>query len=228
MKHIKKILPVLLILFIVALVVTAPFLIKINDISCQSQYGPCSPDVSQKLDSFKGKSLAAAKKGISGELKSDSTILNFAFQLKFPSTLKVDLIENKAYYALVGKDLTNYFLVDKEGYVIKILPGTNLPRVIVDNPPPNVGEKVGDKEIFSLKIISDLWNLYQIKEGIMTVDGMTVILSQGIKVIFPLEGDKDVLMGSLQLILSRLNGEAKDFKINVSIIDLRFKNPVLK
>lgn len=228
MPKLKAVLPLGLILLLVASIILLPFFIKIKSISCQSQYGPCSNDLNQKLDSYKGKSLREVKKGITRALKNDSTISQFSFQLKFPATLKIDLIEDKALFALVKAGESNFFLVNKDGTVIKIVTETNLPRVILEATPPNVGEKLSSENIFALKIVYDLWSLYQIKEGAISQNFLTIMHTTGIKVIFPLEGDKDLLIGSLQLILSRLNAGIKDSKINVSIIDLRFKNPVLK
>ena len=228
MRQLKAILPIGLILLLVASFFLLPFFIKIKNISCQSQYGPCSNDLNQKLDGYKNKSLREAKKGITRELKNDNTISQFSFQLKFPATLKIDLIEDKALFALVKANDPNFYLVNKDGTVIKIVAETNLPRVILESTPPNVGEKVSSENLFALKIVYDLWTLYQIKEGAITQNYLTIMHPTGIKVIFPLEGDKDLLIGSLQLILSRLNGATKDSKINVSTIDLRFKNPVLK
>ena len=228
MSKLEAILPLGLILLLVASFFLLPFFIKIKNISCQSQYGPCSNDLNQKLDGYKNKSLREAKKGITRELKNDNTVSQFGFQLKFPATLKIDLIEDKALYALVKESDPNFFLVNKDGTVIKIVAETNLPRVILESTPPNVGEKVSSENLFALKIVYDLWTLYQIKEGAITQNYLTIMHPTGIKVIFPLEGDKDLLIGSLQLILSRLNGATKDSKINVSTIDLRFKNPVLK
>ena len=228
MRQLKAILPIVAILLLVASFFLLPFFIEIKNISCQSQYGPCSNDLNQKLDGYKNKSLREAKKGITRELKNDNTISQFSFQLKFPATLKIDLIEDKALFVLIKANDPNFYLVNKDGTVIKIVAETNLPRVILESTPPNVGEKVSSENLFALKIVYDLWTLYQIKEGAITQNYLTIMHPTGIKVIFPLEGDKDLLIGSLQLILSRLNGATKDSKINVSTIDLRFKNPVLK
>ncbi len=228
MRQLKAILPIVAILLLVASFFLLPFFIEIKNISCQSQYGPCSNDLNQKLDGYKNKSLREAKKGITRELKNDNTVSQFGFQLKFPATLKIDLIEDKALFVLIKANDPNFYLVNKDGTVIKIVAETNLPRVILESTPPNVGEKVSSENLFALKIVYDLWTLYQIKEGAITQNYLTIMHPTGIKVIFPLEGDKDLLIGSLQLILSRLNGATKDSKINVSTIDLRFKNPVLK
>jgi hypothetical protein len=77
-----------------------------------------------------------------------------------------------------------------------------------------------------------MFSSYQVREGIIEDESLVIELSQGPRVIFPLEGEKEVLLGSLRLVLSKLNNDAQDSKIEnvsgASIIDLRFKNPVIK
>ena len=77
-----------------------------------------------------------------------------------------------------------------------------------------------------------MFSTYQVQDGEIIDSNLVVEVTGGRSVIFPLQGDKEVLMGSLNLILSRLNSEDEKSRIegaeNVEIIDLRFKNPVLK
>ena len=58
------------------------------------------------------------------------------------------------------------------------------------------------------------------------------IFADGKKVIFPLKGDREVLMGTLLVILNQLNSEGRGTKIedinNFKVIDLRYNNPVIK
>jgi hypothetical protein len=57
-------------------------------------------------------------------------------------------------------------------------------------------------------------------------------LKDGNKAIFPLEGDRDVLVGAFRLIYSQLNQDAQTSKIEgvktPFTIDLRYKNPVIR
>jgi hypothetical protein len=56
-------------------------------------------------------------------------------------------------------------------------------------------------------------------------------LKDGYKIIFPLDGDRDFLLGATVLILNELNKDEMSSKIKVGelrTVDLRFKNPVLK
>jgi hypothetical protein len=69
-----------------------------------------------------------------------------------------------------------------------------------------------------------------VKEASLDAKEFVIRLQDGYKVILPVSGDKEILVGSLILVIDSLKDS--DFRsendINVQIIDLRFKNPVLK
>jgi hypothetical protein len=88
------------------------------------------------------------------------------------------------------------------------------------------GTKVDDKLLLAAQLVSDLYNLYAVKTGEIQNDYLQVDQVMGKSVVFPLTGDRDLLIGSIRFILSRLKVESFDPRIN--LIDLRFKNPVLK
>lgn len=228
MKYLKILgwlaLPATIAVFVFAL----PRVMKITSIVCKSQYGPCSEGLAYKLASLQGQSLSAVKKSLKLVLGSEPAISNYSFQLKLPPSLEVNLVEDKALFALTASDKKHFFLVDNGGVVVRIQDNSNLPLVILGENPPNVGEKVNPKSLFALQTVSDLYRLYQIKEGRLVNDSLETYLPSGQKVIFPLEGDRELLVGSLALIISRLNQADKDSNIKVSVIDLRFKNPVLR
>ena len=101
----------------------------------------------------------------------------------------------------------------------------NLPKVTVGNINKNVGEKVGERELTALKIIQGVYIMYQVGEGELSQDGLTVILKDGQKVLFPVNiGEPEVLLGALRLIYAKIENEGSDFRE----IDLRFENPVLR
>jgi hypothetical protein len=229
-KYLKFIFPIIALSFLVGLVVVAPRLILIKHISCQSQYGNCFNNLEEKFKVAEGKNLREAKKEIEDILKNDLSLSDYSTQFKIPDTLKISLLEDKPKFALKSLSNNVYGLVNENGLVLKIEDNSSLPYVEIEGTFPNVGEKVLEKEFFALKTILGLYSLYQIDKGKIQNESLLVELKNGIKVIFPLEGDKDVLLGALRVILNRLNEDAKESKINKVVyeIDLRFKNPVLR
>lgn len=206
-----------------------PRLIKIGNISCTNQYGPCSDAVETKVKKTLGKSLPEALRGISQILKNDVLVSSYRTQFVLPDRLVINIVVRKPAFALKGSNQEGFAMVGKNKVVVATLPSTNLPTLKVPTNIPNVGEKVGDEQFFALEILNSMFYLYQIREGEIQGESLVINSPSGVKIIFPLEGDKDALIGASRIILSRLNEAKEDSRIkNVTLIDLRFKNPVLK
>lgn len=234
MKYVKAFFGFALIAFLVSLFFVIPKKLKIKRIVCQSQFGPCNASVLGSIDKVGNgeKSFYDVKKELQGILASNVLVSDYSFHFQFPNIIEVNLLERKPKYAVKAKSTDSYALVDKEGYVIYFQDLTGLPVLITVEPPPNVGEIVPDKTFFALEVLYGMFFSYQVREGTIEDGSLVIELSQGPKVIFPLEGKKEILLGSLRLVLSKLNNSGQDSKIEnvsgASIIDLRFKNPVVK
>ena len=167
------------------------------------------------------------KKIIKQKLEKDVLINSYLIQYQIPNKLKIDINLKKPRYAIFNGN--KYFLIDKDGLIINESNETNLPTLKKDGDNLVVGEKINGKDKFALSIISGLTYLYSINSGNIINNELKVISNEGIMIRFPLEGDKDVLLGSLRLIFSRLNDGTKGIRIeDTKEIDLRFKNPVLR
>jgi len=219
---------------IIAALILAPKKIIISEIDCQSQFGPCNASIQSIIDrvSNQEKSYYQTKQDIQGVLSNNILIRDYTYHFQFPSTLEVNILERKPKYAIKNGGIEAYALIDEEGYVIYFQDLTGLPFLVTNETPPNAGEKISEKTHFALEVLYGAFSSYQAREGKIEEESLVIELSQGPKVIFPLEGDKEVLLGSLRLVLSKLNSDSQDSQIeNVSgarIIDLRFKNPVIK
>jgi len=90
-----------------------------------------------------------------------------------------------------------------------------------------IGDNISSKEYFALKIIEKVMVITPIQSSILEEKELKIISQENKLIRFPIEGDIDVLVGSLRLIFSRLNEVPQGIKI-VREIDLRFANPVLR
>ena len=216
---------VLIIIFIFSIPIVIEKIKKIEKIECESQYGKCDEVIANSLQ-LTG-NYRDTKKIIEQRLGKDILVNNYLIQYKIPNTIKIDINLKKPKYAIFNG--SKYFLIDKDGLVIEESSETNLPTLNKDNVNLVIGEKIGEKDKFALSIINGLAYLYSINSGNIINDELKVISSEGIIIRFPLEGDKDVLLGSLRLIFSRLNDETKGIRIeDTKEIDLRFKNALLR
>lgn len=212
----------------------APRIIIIKKITCSNQYGRCDDSLVADLGTVLGKSLAEAKSTLKSILSENLLVKDFSLQYKIPETLQIYILIKKPKFALWSPEEKKGVLVDEEGMVLTEVESTNLPKVIISGKLLVRGEKVNQNQLFALLLMADLNYFYQVKQGVLTDDRFEVNLLEGKKIIFPLEGDRQILLGSLKVVLSeinlsRLNQEAKDSKIErIREIDLRFKNPILK
>lgn len=201
--------------------------IKIEKIECESQYGQCPETLIFNLQFTIPNQFLISKSQIKKILEQDIEINDYLIQYQIPNKLKIDINLKKPRYAIFNS--SKYFLIDKDGLIIEESSETNLPTLNKENINLVVGEKIEEKDKFALSIVNGLTYLYSINSGNIINNELKVTNSEGIIIRFPLEGDKDVLLGSLRLIFSRLNDETKGIRIeDTKEIDLRFKNPVLR
>lgn len=223
----------LIIIFILLIPAVIKRLIKIDKIECNTQFGRCSDQIISNFQLSipnqltQPASLSISKYQIQKKLQEDLQVSSYLIQYKIPSTIKIDLVLKKPRYTI--KNLANvYYLIDKEGIVLKISDKSDLPN-LVNNVDYTVGQKISDKDEFTLKLLEKIRiinnvSIAEIKNGVLEI-----LIENGILVKFPLVGDIDVLTGSLRLIFSRLNEGTQGIRMeDVHEIDLRFKNPVLR
>ncbi len=219
-KYIRFGIYILLVFFLFFSFLVLPRAVKVKKVECYSQYGLCSNDFLAKVNPALGNSINDAKKVVAEEFKSTKLIDNYSFRFKLPATLRIDIILKKPKYAISNKNTNEIAVLDSKGTVLQKTEKTNLPYVITVDSLPNVGETVDVKKIFSLELVYDIYYLYQVKSGEVVGDSLEVNIAGSGKIIFPLEGGRDILLGSMKLILSRA-GKFKE-------IDLRYKNPVIR
>lgn len=229
MKHLKVGLSLLFILLAVLPLLLFERLIIVKKIECLSQYGRCDEAVNRNLAVGLGKSFSEMKFTLKSVLSTDSLVDSYTYRFKLPDIVRVDIIFRKGQFAMQKKDAVEFAVVDKNGFVLAKVKQTNLPLIIVTEDLPKIREKVKEDRLFALDLIYRIYYFYQVRTAEVVSDSLFFDLPSGIKVIFPLSGDKDVLLGSLRFILFRLNQTGEDSKIGkIQVIDLRYKNPIIR
>lgn len=214
---------ILVLLFIALILLGGFFLIrgiKISKIICKSQFGPCQSDLDTRLSSAKGRSITDARSYLNEVLKKDTRILRYSVGFQLPSGFNVSVIEKKALVAFVPRGGGDFVLVSGDGEILSHEKSSLLPKVT------SYLELDHERLVYVANLVSSLYIFYNVNSATIDNDGIKISGINGMDVIFPLDGDRDVLLGSLSLILSRLPSVKEDTKIKV--IDLRFKNPVLR
>jgi hypothetical protein len=220
---IKK-LPFFLIFIVVMLAILAPFFIKVK-IECRSQFGDCPAEVNSGLGAISYKNLFEARQKTSVYLKKHFLVTDFSFQFKLPDTMLVNIIVKKPYFALKNATSEKLELVDQKGIALGVSGSSSLPTVVTAGPFVKVGAAVNSNDLFALNLVSGVYQMYQVGYGTIENDALAVDMPAGLRVIFPLEGDSEVLLGSLRLIYTKVT---TDYPGLYSQIDMRYKNPVLR
>lgn len=234
MSYLKTILVLIFVLGAVASpFILVPKALTINKVTCVSQFGPCNQNIEEVIGKAEKKKLIEATGELKSQLSTSSLVSDYSIQFKFPDKLEVRILERKPSYVLLSSRIDTVALIDSEGQVTAITKDSSLrlPSVTIDGPLPNVGNLVEEKVLFALSIVYGISSVHPPRTGLIEDDKLLIEFTPSLTVIFPLEGDKEVLIGSLEAILSRLNADSEGFRIDetpISVIDLRFKNPVLR
>lgn len=205
---------VLLILFLTS--------VRVKNVTCQTQYGPCPDSYEEKLSKFLKKPLY---KTTSDEIKKSLAGAGGVGQVRLlkhvSGTLEINVEVTKLAVAVqVGDDNKKLWLVNLEGNVVSMASQSSLPKLIVKS------GRVSSEDpnfVSAVRLTELLARARKIDSAEIVGQDLTVA-TEGIQVIMPLVGKgPQVLVGSLQLVLERGTIEGK----RLSKIDLRFKNAVV-
>ena len=230
-KWLGRILPLFFFFLVVLLFFLPGRLIKVRKIECSSQYGECKHEFLKKLEDLEGGNLISVKRDLKKEIGSDVSIGDFDLRFNLPDNVEVSIIEKKPKYALFNPDQKRYMNISEDGYIISFSENSELPIVTADKVFPEIGSSVAGKYKFSLDLLYDLFLTFQVKEGTFSGDSLVIEIPGNLRVIFPIEGDREALVGSFVLLYSEYQNEGntgKSVMSDIVEIDLRYKNPVLK
>ncbi|OGM58312.1 hypothetical protein A3A75_04755 [Candidatus Woesebacteria bacterium RIFCSPLOWO2_01_FULL_39_10] len=198
---------------------------------CESQYGPCNDNISEKISKLEGLKLYNIKKSVRQFFDDEPYVSEFSYQFQLPSRLHIQVVEKKPKFALNNSSQRLTALVAKDGKVLSLKESSTLPTLDIDSVLPKVGEKVSSENLFALEIVYALTHDYKIKTAKVNESHLVIEVMGGPRVIFPLEGDMDLLLGSFVLLVNGSGNLMKDLKIDGlegKIVDFRFKNPVIR
>lgn len=220
MKRNSILIPVLIIVLLFFLFFILPRIIKIFDFDCENQDSQCSDSLMDELELIKNLNLVQSKSKAEQILR-DTYVKDYSLHYKFPGKLEIRVIENRPKYAL--RIAPSFILVSEDGLVLGISDTTNLPYITKDSALPKKGDKISKEELYALELVFDISQIFEMKEAFIENDSLHIVLKEGILVILPLDKDKELLVGSLVLLMKEIKEEGE-----FNTIDLRFENPILK
>lgn len=212
--------------------------ISIGRINCKTTISQaCDEDISAILSKYKDSKLYSSYNLISTDLKNEPSIEEFVIAFDISNLgWNVEILPKSPVSAITNKNMHKFLFVADNGYVISTLDSNNLslPLLVVASDLPEKGVLLDKSVVFALSIIRDFKFMYNVDYGSLTPDGLVIELDSKKRVLFPLEGDREVLVGGVMYILGRLEKQTditkqeKDLLMNYFEIDMRFENPVLR
>ncbi|MBU0974693.1 hypothetical protein KKD03_03260 [Patescibacteria group bacterium] len=198
------------------------FLFKINVINCQVSRINCKPELYQKLEVLKGKSLFFVN--LDRELSKNDicteTILLQNFQKQFPGTILLEFSEEKVVYQLNFEESKLY--ISEFG---NILPSS---QNVNDLPEVSWNSKLSSESHAEiLKILNSVNDSNLIIEKITRLSDKEIVIyiKDNPKIII----DEEVIDSKVGILVTLLNSrEIKEYEEPIEEIDLRYNLPVLR
>lgn len=215
----------------VALFIIVPRKIIIKNIACRSQFTYCGGSIDEGLNRIAGNNYTETKKKIKEFLNTQGMVQEYRILYKPLNSVVVNIILRKGVSAL--KVDADYYIIDKNGYVILKTGKTDLKYFNIKDVKYNIGDKIDSRLLFFSNLIMGIDKMFRIKRAYVNEGGYLEVESVNAPlVIFPKEGDRNVLLGSLRLIINQLNKDAQNLRmgedVNSMTLDLRYKNPVIR
>lgn len=203
--------------------------ITLSEVVCTAESDQCVEGITGDFADLPGQPLVYAKQVLQAKLAQNVLVKSFTVSYKLPNSLAVAVVARQPAYAFWAKDFRQAALVDTDGVVVGYSNAPGLPTITVESATPSVGQTVSQELLSAEQIYAKVALLHPISEAKFLDGHLSIKLADSYLVLFPLDSDTDVLVGSLALLLARLNSQAQEFTIDpISTIDLRFGNPVLK
>ncbi len=202
---------------------------KVQMFDCQKADLSCDQLIQAELDRFKGKSILTMRwKPVEDKLiLADPNILKVKFIPHLPNKMEVQIEVREAQVRIGTSSSSNMLLADKEGFIFSLAKEEDsfLPEIIAqEGKDLEIGQVVDNLRIRSAVKLAILLkeNFISFQRIIVNKEGIVVIVSDGIPVLFSDQGDIAKEVTTLQRILSQATIEQKPIKI-----DVRYAKPVV-
>lgn len=217
----KQFLPLALLIPLVLLVLFASS-VRVEKVSCFTQYGPCPDSYSERLTKFVNQPLHLVNNGeVKKSLSGVGVVGSIRVLKHLDGKIEVNVEVEKPRVAVSINSGQKLFLVNLNGEIVSQVPESSLPKLIVR------AGKISPEDsgfVSAVRLVELASRAMAVSGAEMSDEGLH-FTTDGTKVLMPLSGrDAQVLAGSLQLILGRSTIEGK----RPVKIDLRFKNAVVE
>lgn len=208
-------------LFLIPLLFILPVLLlipKVEKISCNTQYGPCSAVQNAAFSPFLGERILTIRDDDIKKTALSLSSVTEAYAVKhLTGWLEISLELSKPKAAVKANN--KFFLLDEKGNLLRQQEETQLPKIVIDN------NQVRDRNphlVPAINLMDLLFLAFKLDSATLTGDRLQFNID-GVDVMMPTNKNPQILVGSLQHILNSSTIDGK----RPETIDLRWKNPVV-
>jgi hypothetical protein len=217
-----------LILIIIGLIAIG--FIKVKEVICVSQFYACNESLRNKIDSINKGSLIQTRRNLIGLLKDEASVKSFSFQYQLDGKLILHINEREVKYCITNNGSSYY--ADELGKVIKIDNAIGVNCVQNTKSKYKIKDSLNNEDLISEQIYYRLRSLDTVQSGFIEDKKFVIEYRDGIKLIFPLEGQANVLIGRAYYTISQF-GKINEYIIGngfggITEVDFRYNNPVIR
>ncbi|MFC1649148.1 hypothetical protein ACFL2C_00335 [Patescibacteria group bacterium] len=226
----KRTLSFIVVVFVAVLVVVLLKKFQISKFECNTQFSECDQELVNQLNGSLPQDYFSARESLQDVMKNNTHIYKYSYQLRLPATIRVDILVRKPTIALKSENVNSVSLVDQFGKVVRVESTSNLPFLYIEGKLPNVGEDVGQFRMNQILMTLGFYSSFEIEKVIEENEDLYIHIFNTPLVIVPSTSDNELMVGSVNLVLSRLKHILQESKIDISEvqrIDFRYKDPII-
>ena len=218
-------------IFLATLIIFLLFnLIKIKRVGCKSQFTKCNSAIINDLAHINDQNIINTYREVKNTIDDNILINSYYIHFDLRGDLIVYVNERIPEHCLNGSNETYYF--DDDFLVLKISDGQGEKCVNNPNSSYEVGDHLGNNDKFAHSLFSRIANITHIGSFKYEHNYLTVEYYEGIKLLFPLEGNSEVLSARVYYVVTQFDkikrGLLEDGISKVSEIDFRYDGPVMR
>ncbi len=213
--------------FFIIVIVLSGLFFRIKSVECSSDKKECSREISESLMQISGKNGILSAVIINNILKNNPLIKDYSVRVSLAGVVDIQVTEKTPRNCLSVGGMS--YFIDEDGVIIKKGEDSSGCITKTNGSDYKVKDFVSSSDNFCLSLDYKLRNLKthrnsRIENGIFVID-----YEDGIKLIFPLEGNAELIAGRVYYTLSqfdRINKELSGKRITEA--DFRFKEPIIR
>ncbi len=217
--------------------------VEASDLTCAS-----ASEIKKALN-LEGLNIFQLPKDLYPRVKKFLCLESINYQKEFPSKVKITTAERQAIARVVSynkqPDLdlkeasvssqtalidwsfpvsseSSYFAVDKQGLIFTQTEDFDLPILMVPGIRVGLGEVISNPNLSKLPIILERLRS-EVGFNVIKLDQNNLLVNSSPAIVFNIERDELIQLGSLQLLLQKAKIDGREIKI----VDLRFNKPIV-